>query len=99
MGDEENRLARIEKKLDNLIDQFRKLETTDVRQEMRLEQLETRVNGHGETLKRCFERLETLENKPARVALKMWGKIGSIALTVIVTALITFILVYIGVTQ
>jgi t-SNARE complex subunit (syntaxin) len=99
MGDEENRLARIEKKLDNLIDQFRKLETTDVRQEMRLEQLETRVNGHGDTLKRCFERLEALENKPARAALRIWGKIGSVALTVIVTALVTFVLVYMGVTR
>jgi hypothetical protein len=96
MGDED-RLARIEKKLDNLIDQFHKLENTDTRQEMRIEQLEVRVDGHGQTLRRYFDRLETLEHKPARAALQMWGKIGSIALSVVVTAIITLILVYIGV--
>jgi chromosome segregation ATPase len=97
MGDEENRLARIEEKIDELISQFHKLENTDIRQEMRIEQLEGRVNSHGATLERYFERLETLENKPAKAALNMWGKIGSIALSVIVTAIVTFILVYTGV--
>jgi uncharacterized protein YheU (UPF0270 family) len=33
MAEEENRLARIERKLDNLIEQFHKLENTDMRQE------------------------------------------------------------------
>jgi predicted nuclease with TOPRIM domain len=99
MDDNENRLARIEKKLDDLINQFHKLENTDTRQEMRIEQLEKRVESHSDTLRRYFERLETLENKPAKTALQMWGRIGSIALSVVVTAIITFILVYMGVKQ
>jgi predicted PurR-regulated permease PerM len=99
MDDNENRLARIEKKLDELINQFHKLENTDTRQEMRIEQLEKRAESHTDTLRRYFERLETLENKPAKTALQMWGRIGSIALSVIVTAIITFILVYMGVKQ
>jgi chromosome segregation ATPase len=99
MDDNENRLARIEKKLDDLINQFHKLENTDTRQEMRIEQLEKRVDGHGDTLRRYFERLETLENKPAKTALQIWGRIGSVALSVIITAIITFILVYMGVKQ
>lgn len=97
MGDEENRLARIEKKLDDLLSQFHKLENTDIRQEMKIEQLEVRVNEHNATLGRCVERLENLENKPAKNALQLWGKIGSIVLTVVVTSIITFILVYLGV--
>jgi t-SNARE complex subunit (syntaxin) len=97
MDDNENRLMRIEKKIDELIDQFHKLENTDTRQEMRIEQMEKHVTSHSDSLKRAFERLENLENKPARAALQVWGKIGSIALSVIVTALITFFLVYMGV--
>jgi predicted nuclease with TOPRIM domain len=99
MDENENRLARIEKKLDDLIDQFHKLENTDTRQEMRIEQLEKRVESHSDTLRRYFDRLEILENKPAKTALQMWGRIGSIALSVVITALITFILVYLGVKQ
>jgi uncharacterized coiled-coil protein SlyX len=97
MAEEENRLARIEKKLDNLIEQFHKLENTDTRQGMRIEQLESRVEAHELTLKRYFERLECLENKPARTALEAWGRIGSIVLSVVVTALVTLFLVYLGV--
>jgi t-SNARE complex subunit (syntaxin) len=99
MDDNENRLARIEKKIDDLISQFHKLENTDVRQEMRIDQLEKRVETHNDSLKRYFERLENLENKPAKTALQAWGKIGSIALSVIITAILTFILVYLGVTK
>jgi predicted nuclease with TOPRIM domain len=99
MDENEDRLARIEKKLDELINQFYKLENTDTRQEMRIEQLEKRVESHSDTLRRYFERLETLENKPAKTALQMWGSIRSIALSVVVTAIITFILVYLGVKQ
>lgn len=97
MDDSENRLARIEKKIDELINQFHKLENTDTRQEMRIEQLEKHVASHSDSLKRSFERLETLENRPAKTALQVWGKIGSIALSVIITAIITFFLVYLGV--
>ena len=96
MDENENRLARIEKKIDELINQFHKLENTDIRQEMRIDQLEKRVEAHNDSLKRYFERLETLENKPAKTALQVWGQIGSIALSVIITALITFFLVYMG---
>ncbi|MDR1586937.1 MAG: hypothetical protein LBS57_05730 [Treponema sp.] len=99
MDDNENRLARIEKKLDELINQFHKLENTDTRQEMRIEQLEKRVEGHSDTLRRYFERLENLENKPAKTALQIWGRIGSIALSVVITAIVTFVLVYMGVKQ
>jgi uncharacterized coiled-coil protein SlyX len=98
MGDDD-RLARIEDKLDEIINRFHKLENSDIRQEMLIQQLEGRVDGHSQSLSRYFERLEVLENKPAKAALQMWGKIGSIALTVIVTAIITFILVYMGVKQ
>jgi predicted PurR-regulated permease PerM len=97
MDDNENRLARIEKKIDELINQFHKLENTDTRQEMRIEQLEKRVESHSDSLKRYFERLEALENRPAKAALQVWGKIGSIVLSVIITAIITFFLVYLGV--
>jgi t-SNARE complex subunit (syntaxin) len=97
MDENENRLARIEKKLDELINQFHKLENTDTRQEMRVEQLEKHVASHSDSLKRCFERLETLENKPARTALQVWSQIGSIAISVVVTAIITFLLVYLGI--
>jgi t-SNARE complex subunit (syntaxin) len=99
MDDNENRLARIEKKIDDLISQFHKLENTDVRQEMRIDQLEKRVETHNDSLKRYFERLENLENKPAKTALQVWGKIGSLALSVIITAILTFILVYLGVSR
>jgi len=97
MAEEENRLARIEKKIDNLIDQFHKLENTDTRQGMRIEQLESRVAAHNLTLDRYFERLEKVENSPARTALQAWGKIGSIVLSVVVAALVTLFLVYLGV--
>jgi predicted PurR-regulated permease PerM len=97
MGDEDSRLARIENKLDNLIDQFHKLENTDTRQEMKIEHLENKVEAHDKTLNRYFERLEILETKPARNALQAWVKIGSIILSVVVTAIVTFFLVYIGV--
>lgn len=96
MGDDD-RLARIENKIDNLIDQLHNLEKTDTRQEMRIGQLEARGDSHSQALARYFERLEKVENKPAQAALQMWGKIGSIALSVIVTAIATFILVYMGV--
>jgi t-SNARE complex subunit (syntaxin) len=97
MSENENRLARIEEKIDELISQFHKLENTIIRQEMRVEHLEKLVEEHGGSLQSCFQRLEILENKPAKAALNMWGKIGSIALSVIVTAIVTFILVYMGV--
>jgi DNA repair exonuclease SbcCD ATPase subunit len=97
MDDNENRLARIEKKIDELINRFHKLENTDIRQEMRIDQLEKRVEAYNDSLKRYFERLETLENKTAKAALQVWGEIGSIALSVIITAIITFFLVYLGV--
>jgi hypothetical protein len=64
---------------------------------MRINQLEKRVEAHGDSLKRYFEWLEILENKPAKAALHVWGKIGSIALSVIITAIVTFFLVYLGV--
>jgi hypothetical protein len=38
---------------------------------MRIEQLEKHVEAHGDSLKRYFERLEILENKPAKAALRM----------------------------
>jgi t-SNARE complex subunit (syntaxin) len=97
MMEDENRLVRIEKKLDDLINRFHNMENSDVRQVMRLEHIESRVEDHSETLKRYFERLENLENKPGQAALKLWGQIGFIALSVIVTAIITFILVYTGI--
>jgi predicted PurR-regulated permease PerM len=97
MMEDENRLVRIEKKLDDLINRFHNMENSDVRQVMRLEHIESRVEDHSETLKRYFERLENLENKPGQAALKLWGQIGSIALSIIVTAIITFVLVYTGV--
>jgi predicted PurR-regulated permease PerM len=97
MDDNENRLARIEKKIDELINQFHKLENTDTRQEMRIEQLEKRIESHDDSLKRYFERLEIMENRPAKAALQVWGKIGSIALSVIITAIVTFFLVYLGI--
>jgi predicted nuclease with TOPRIM domain len=99
MDDNENRLARIEKKIDELINRFHKLENTDIRQEMRINELEKRVEAHGDSLRRYFERLEILEDKPAKAALQVWGKIGSIALSVIITVIITFFLVYMGVTK
>jgi predicted PurR-regulated permease PerM len=97
MNDDESRLVRIEDKLDNLISQLHNLKIIDARQEIRIEQLAERVEQHGKTLERYFQRLETLENQPAKTALKLWGKIGSISLSVIVTAIITFVLVYFGV--
>jgi t-SNARE complex subunit (syntaxin) len=97
MDESENRLARIEEKIDELISQFHKLENTIIRQEMRVEQLEKRVEEHSGFLRNCFERIETLENKPAKAALQIWRRMGSIALSVIITAVITFILVYMGV--
>jgi predicted PurR-regulated permease PerM len=96
MGDDETRLVRIEKKIDELINQFYKLENTDTRQEMRIEQLEKHITSHNDSLKRSFERLEILENRSAKAALQVWGKIGSIALSVVITAIITFFLVYMG---
>jgi hypothetical protein len=95
--DNEGRLARIEKKLDELLTQFHKLENSDTRQEVRLDQLESRVDGHGATLKRCFERLDDIEGRPAKAALQMWQKIGGIVITVIVTAIVTYILIYLGI--
>ncbi|MDR2097718.1 MAG: hypothetical protein LBP37_04280 [Spirochaetaceae bacterium] len=97
MENNENRLARIEEKIDELISQFHKLENTYIRQEMRIEQLEKRVEGHNDSLKRCFEQLDILENKPAKTALQIWGNIGSIALSVIITAVVTIFLIYLGV--
>jgi predicted PurR-regulated permease PerM len=100
MGDDnENRLVRIEEKLDNLIEQLHKLESTDIRQEMRIERVENRVEVHGKTLERYFERLETIEKKPGKTALQVWSMIGSIALSVIITAIVTVFLVYLGVNK
>jgi hypothetical protein len=63
---------------------------------MRIEQLEKHTASHSDSLKRCFERLEILENKPARTALQAWAQVGSIAISIIATAIITFLLVYLG---
>jgi hypothetical protein len=97
MENDENRLARIEKKLDGLIEQFHELKMLDVRQGMRLEQVEKRVANHDDSIARCFERVKTLEDKPAKAALQLWGRIGGITLSVIITAVVTLFLVFIGI--
>jgi predicted PurR-regulated permease PerM len=97
MENEESRLARIEKKLDRLIEQFHLIEVSDARQVMRIEQIEKRMENHNDSIARCFERLETLEGRPAKTALQLWGRIGGIALSVIVTAIVTFFLVFTGI--
>jgi uncharacterized coiled-coil protein SlyX len=94
---EESRLARIEKKIDDLIDGLHQLQTTDARQELRIENLESGIKEHNVTLRRAFDRIETLENKPGVAALRTWTNIGSIILSVIVTALVTYILIHLGV--
>lgn len=46
------------------------------------------LQQQGETIKKIDRRLETLENKPAN----LWEKVVSTALTVLVTAAVTYLL-------
>jgi predicted nuclease with TOPRIM domain len=119
--DENERLGRIENKLDKILDAVGALEKNDAAQGERLKRLEEDLSRHSKTFDRYFERLEVvekvsqeikiklvgfddikkrildIENKAAKNALAVWIKIGGIALSVAVTAIITLILVRLGV--
>jgi tetrahydromethanopterin S-methyltransferase subunit G len=91
-----DRLERIEEKIDHLTDEVHKMEVSQARRDIRLDHIEQHVSNHSDSLSRCFKRLDDLETKPAKAALRLWSSIGGIALSVFVTAAITLLLVTVG---
>lgn len=87
--------TRIETKMDNVEQRITAVEKHSEKQDQQIEKLTTILSNQKAlelTVTNHEKRIKALEDKPGIIALASWKKIGGIALSVVVTAIVTYLI-------